>query len=107
MESGNGREMIRKARAVVLLNSTMGLQALEMGKSVYCVGKAIYAMPGLAENGAQDSLAHFWKSPLAPDSKLLRDFEKVVRCRTLINGNFYFGEGMKLAVQGCADKLLK
>ena len=107
VESGNGREMIRKARAVVLLNSTMGLQALEMGKSVYCVGKAIYAMPGLAENGAQDSLAHFWKSPLAPDAKLLRDFEKVVRCRTLINGNFYFGEGMKLAVQGCADKLLK
>ena len=38
VESGNGAEMIRKSRAVVLLNSTMGLQALELGKPVYCVG---------------------------------------------------------------------
>ena len=107
VESGNGVEMIKKSKAVVLLNSTMGLQALELGKPVYCVGKAIYAMPGLAENSREDSLAAFWNSPRVPDSELLRDFEKVVRCKTLVNGNFYYGEGLKMSVQGCVDRLLQ
>ena len=106
VESGNGVEMIRKSRAVVLLNSTMGLQALELGKPVYCVGKAVYAMPRLAENSMEDSLAAFWNAPRAPEPELLADFEKVVRCKTLINGNFYYDEGMEMAVQGCVDRLL-
>ncbi len=107
VETGNGREMLRGCRAVVLLNSTMGLSALELGKAVYCVGKAIYAMPGLAENGAQDTLDHFWNDPRLPDKDLLGDFERIVRCRTLVNGNFYHGEGRRLAVQGCARRLMQ
>ena len=98
--------MIKKSRAVVLLNSTMGLQALELGKPVYCVGKAIYAMPGLAENSKEDSLAAFWNASRAPEPELLRDFEKVVRCHTLINGNFYYGEGLNLAISGCIKRIL-
>ena len=105
VESGNGVEMIRKSLAVVLLNSTMGLQALEMGKAVYCVGKSVYAMPGLAENSKEADLAEFWHQFRAPDSQLLAAFEKIVRCRTLVNGNFYYGEGMEMAVRGCADRL--
>ncbi|MBR4423809.1 MAG: capsular biosynthesis protein, partial [Mailhella sp.] len=61
----------------------------------------------LAENGDQDSLDHFWSAPRLPDRDLLRDFERIVRCRTLVNGNFYYGEGLKLAVQGCARRLLQ
>ncbi|MBR3880364.1 MAG: capsular biosynthesis protein, partial [Mailhella sp.] len=105
VESGNGVEMIRKSLAVVLINSTMGLQALEMGKAVYCVGKSVYAMPGLAENSKEADLAEFWHQFRAPDSQLLAAFEKIVRCRTLVNGNFYYGEGMEMAVRGCADRL--
>lgn len=105
VESGNGVDMIRKSLAVVLLNSTMGLQALQMGKAVYCVGKSVYAMPGLAENSKEASLAEFWHLSHKPDPALLSAFEKIVRCKTLVNGNFYHGEGMKMAVQGCADRL--
>ena len=107
VESGNGMEMIRKSRAVVLLNSTMGLQALELSKPVYCVGKSVYAMPGLAENSKEDSLSVFWNSPRVPDAGLLKDFKHVVSCRTLVNGNFYYGDGMKMAVQGCVDRILR
>lgn len=107
VESGNGSDMIRKSRAVVLLNSTMGLQALEQGKAVYCVGQAVYAMPGLAENSREDSLAHFWHDPRVPDASLLADFEKIVRCRTLVNGNFYCGEGLDMAIRGCADRICR
>lgn len=107
VESGNGTAMIRKSRAVVLLNSTMGIQALELGKPVYCVGRSIYAMHGLAESSQEDSLAHFWTSPRMPDAEFLNCFEKVLRCHTLINGNFYFGKGQDMAVQGCVDRLLQ
>ncbi|MCQ2444531.1 MAG: capsular biosynthesis protein, partial [Mailhella sp.] len=107
VESGNGLQMIRDSRAVVLLNSTMGMQSLEQGKPVYCVGRSIYAMDSLAENAKRKSLDEFWKDPTPPDTGLLRDFEKVVRCRTLVNGNFYFGEGLDMAVRGCLERLLR
>ncbi|WP_346666533.1 capsular biosynthesis protein [uncultured Mailhella sp.] len=107
VESGNGMDMIRKSRAVVLLNSTMGMQALEQGKAVYCVGKSIYAIPGLAQSVEDMPLARFWKEFRAPDMGLLRDFERILLSFALVNGNFYFGEGMCMAVQGCADRLEK
>ena len=105
VESGNGLDMIRKSRAVVLLNSTMGMQALEQGKAVYCVGKSIYAMPGLAQSEKECSLSRFWTEYHGPDSGLLHDFEKLLLNRALVNGNFYFGRGLELAVKGCADRL--
>ena len=83
----------------------MGLQALQMGKAVYCVGKSVYAMPGLAENSKEASLSEFWHLSHKPDPALLSAFEKIVRCKTLVNGNFYHGEGMEMAVQGCANRL--
>lgn len=105
VESGNGMDMIRKSRAVVLLNSTMGMQALEQGKAVYCVGRAIYAMPGLAQSAETCSLSRFWTAYRSPDAALLRDFEKLLLCRALVNGNFYFDRGLEMAVEGCADRL--
>ncbi|WP_077072202.1 capsule biosynthesis protein [Mailhella massiliensis] len=105
VESGNGMDMLRKSRAVVLLNSTMGMQALELGKAVYCVGKAIYAMPGLAQSAEEIPLSRFWEEFRTPDKTLLQDFERLLLSHTLVNGNFYFGNGMKRAVQGCAAKL--
>ena len=105
VESGNGMDMIRKSRAVVLLNSTMGMQALEQGKAVYCVGRSIYAMPGLAQSAEDCSLSRFWTAYRKPDAALLRDFEKLLLSRALVNGNFYFGKGLELAVKGCADRL--
>ena len=107
VESGNGLEMIRKSQGVVLLNSTMGMQALEQGKAVYCVGKAIYAMPGLAQSAEECRLSRFWQERRAPDAALLHAFEKLLLTSVLVNGNFYYGEGRSMAVRGCADRLEK
>jgi capsular polysaccharide export protein len=83
----------------------MGLQALQMGKAIYCIGQSIYGMKGLAENRQEDSLDHFWNQYQQPNPELLAEFEKIVRCRTSVNGNFYYGQGMEMALQGCADRL--
>ena len=105
VESGNGLDMIRKSRAVVLLNSTMGIQALEQRKAVYCVGKAIYAMSGLAQSVEEMPLARFWTEFREPDRELLQDFERLLLSHALVNGNFYFDGGMQKAVQGCMERL--
>ncbi len=105
VESGNGLEMIRQSRAVVLLNSTMGMQALEQGRAVYCVGRAIYAMPGLAQSAEEIPLSRFWTEFRVPDMDLLQDFERLLLSHALVNGNFYFGNGIRMAVQGCAERL--
>lgn len=105
VESGNGIDMIRKSIAVVLLNSTMGIQSLELGKAVYCIGRSIYAMPGLAQSIDEIPLSHFWEEFRVPDMDLLYDFERLVISHALINGNFYFDTGIKMAVKGCISKL--
>jgi len=97
--------MTEKSRGLVVLNSTMGLAALRQGKPVYCVGRSIYAMPGLAQAEPFCQLKHFWANPVAPDPRLLEDFVKVVKTRALVNGNFYSREGIAQAVRHSLERL--
>ena len=50
VEGAKANRMMDKSIGVVVLNSTIGITALRLGKPVYCVGTAIYAMEGLAIN---------------------------------------------------------
>ena len=98
-------EMIERSQGVVVLNSTIGLAALQQGKPVYCVGRSIYAMPGLAQSEPFCRLKHFWANPAAPDQRLLEDFIKVIKTRALANGNFYSREGIAQAVHHSLERL--
>ena len=98
VEEVNPGPLCRRARAVVLCNSTLGLSALCMNKPVYCLGKSIYSMPGLAASTAQMPLAAFWNAPPSPDAALLEDFLRVLRHDALIPGNFYSPQGIRDAV---------
>lgn len=101
VEEGNGMPMIKSAAGVVLLNSTIGLSALRAGKPVYCVGKSIYALPGLAASEPHQSLHEFWQDPAPPVEETLAAFLKVLKVRALVNGNFYTDDGMDLAIGNC------
>ncbi len=104
-EHNEAAAMTEKSRGLVVLNSTIGLAALQQGKPVYCVGRSIYAMPGLAQSEPFCQLKHFWANPAAPDLKLLEDFVKVVKTRALANGNFYSREGIAQAVHHSLERL--
>ena len=97
--------MMDKSLGVVVLNSTMGISALRQGKPVYCVGTSIYAMPGLAVNSAEMPLDAFWNAPRGPEDSALADFERVLKARALVNGNFYTHEGISTAVVGALQRL--
>ena len=105
VEGAKANRMMDKSIGVVVLNSTIGITALRLGKPVYCVGTAIYAMDGLAINSEQMPLDDFWQKKRAPQRDALADFERVLKTHALINGNFYTPEGIDTAIDGILRRL--
>ena len=107
VEGAKANRIMDKSIGVVVLNSTIGISALRLGKPVYCVGTAIYAMEGLALNHEQMPLDDFWQQPRAPQRDALVDFERVLKTHALVNGNFYTPEGIDTAIDGILRRLGK
>lgn len=80
--------LINHSCGVVVLNSTVGLQALHHNAAVKACGKAVYDMPGLTFQGALDS---FWRAAddFKPDRKLFVRFRNYLISTTQIHGSFY------------------
>jgi capsular polysaccharide export protein len=80
--------LLRNARGVVVINSTVGLSALFHGTPVKVCGRAIYDLPGLSYQG---SLRDFWKQAayFSMDVDLYQGFRNHVARATQINGSFY------------------
>lgn len=80
--------LLEHARGVVVINSTVGLSALQHHRPTLACGSAIYDLPGLTYQGAIDD---FWGSApdAAPDPVLLGRFRDSLIRRTQLNGNFY------------------
>lgn len=93
-------KLIRRSIATVVCNSTVGLSALRMGKPVYCLGQAIYRMPGLATGAEEMPLSKFWHHPPAPDRELVDAIVRVLKISALVRGNFYSPQGIAEAVEG-------
>ena len=77
--------ILKRARAVVTINSTVGLQALYHGRPTKVLGRTFYNLPDLAD---QQPLASFWRHPRGSDRALFRRFYTHLIETTQINGNF-------------------
>lgn len=80
--------LLDHAKGVVVINSTVGLQALGHGQPTQVLGVAMYDMPGLTYQGTLDS---FWTLAHtdAPNPELVKRYIAHLVARTQINGNFY------------------
>lgn len=78
--------LLRHALGAVMINSTVGLQAVQDGTPVKVLGQAVYDMPGLTFQG---SLAEFWRSPGEVDTELYRSFRSYLLRTNQANGSFY------------------
>ena len=72
-------------QGVVLINSSVGFQALFHGVPLKAMGQAPFNIAGLAD---QQPLANFWQEPQRSDRALFRRFYHHVLGTTQINGNF-------------------
>lgn len=78
--------LLRASRGTVMINSTVGLQAVGYGTPVKVLGKAVYDMEGLT---SQAPLEQFWKSPGSVDESLYFAFRNYLLRENQVNGGFY------------------
>jgi capsular polysaccharide export protein len=96
-ESGDLDTLVRHAKGVVTLNSTVGLVSLAHACPTIALGEAIYDLTGLTD---QTELDAFWTQAARPDMDLYQKFKSVLLNTTQINGGFYCPRGIELAVKG-------
>lgn len=102
IDGGDLPKLIAGSRGVVLVNSTVGMLSLELGRPTVAAGEAIYNLPGLTHQGGLDT---FWTKPEAPDMALMADFRRVVLHRTQVNGGFFSRPSIDRAVAGSVLRL--
>lgn len=95
IDGGDLNVLVKLAQGVVTLNSTVGFIALSAGCPVICLGKAIFDLPNLTFQG---NLSLFWREGRAPNRELLSGFLEHLRQESLVNGDYYTGQGIALAV---------
>jgi capsular polysaccharide export protein len=78
--------LLKHTKGVVVINSTVGLQALHHGAPVIALGKAIYNKPPLTYGGRLDD---FWKAPPPVDREAVMRFRANLIARTQINAGFH------------------
>lgn len=86
LRGGNLDEMIGSAEGMVVVNSTSGIRALQMGCPIKVMGEAVYDINGLTH---QNELDTFWSKPTAPDLKFTKAFIKALIFHTQIRGVFF------------------
>jgi capsular polysaccharide export protein len=102
LEGGSPRELVRRCRGMITVNSTIGLVAMECSIPVVALGRAVYSLPGLTFQGELDD---FWLGAAPADPDLFDAFQRVVAARTQIQGGFYSASAIELAVRGAAHRL--
>ncbi len=80
--------LLEHSRGVIVINSTVGISALDQGKPVKVCGSAIYNMSGLTYQGELDT---FWNQAQQTqlDHNLFERFRRFLIAQTQLNGSFY------------------
>ncbi len=102
VSDGNLVNMLRKAAGCVLVNSTVGLTALQVGCPLKAMGNAIYDVPGMTCSGLLDD---FWLAPQPPDADLVRDFIRLLAGTVHVRGGYYTREALDIAVPATVQRL--
>jgi capsular polysaccharide export protein len=85
--------VIKNAKAVVLINSTVGLNALYYLKPTLCLGKSMYDIDGLTTKDV--SLDYFWSGQRPVDRALYAKFRAYLIDHTQVLGSYYLRDGIE------------
>lgn len=102
LDGGDLDAMLRRASGVVVVNSTVGLTALEAGAPVIALGRAIYDLPDLTFQGPLDE---FWRAGAAPDPERLKVLLGALGAAIQVPGGFD-GAGAKPGAAAMAERIL-
>ena len=94
-------ELYPLLKGVVTINSTVGLSALLHSVPTFCLGRAIYDLPGLTTQG---ELAQFWRKPSPVDCEVFKRYRQSLLQLTQLNGSFY--SQLEVSTAAVKEKIL-
>ncbi|WP_274219774.1 capsule biosynthesis protein [Pseudovibrio exalbescens] len=103
LDGGNLHQLLAHSQGTVLVNSTTGLQALNLGIPVKTLGIAIYDIEGLT---CQLPLDKFWNNATKPDPALNQDLRKLLAASIQVHGSFFTPAGREAAAEEFTDRLV-
>lgn len=77
---------VKRCRGLITINSTTGLFAVQNGRPVKVLGKAVYDLPGLTFQGSTND---FWSNPGTVDRDLCERFRGWLLRNAQVSGSFY------------------
>ncbi|MEX1213599.1 capsule biosynthesis protein [Saccharospirillum sp.] len=95
-------DLVKRAKGVITVNSTVGLQSVHHGCPTKVMGRSIYSHSGMTDPARLDD---FWTAPTAPDLGMYRLFRYFVLTDCQLNGNFYSIRGRAMLVETVAKRL--
>ncbi len=93
--------VLEACRAVVTINSTVGIGAIAAGRTVKALGRALYDIEGLSWRGPLDGV---WDAP-PPDPDLAADFIRAIAGCLHVRGVYYARPGLDAAVAATVARL--
>jgi capsular polysaccharide export protein len=102
VDGGDLDAMARSSRGMVCVNSTSATLALEHGRPVCTIGKAIYDMPGLTHQGHVDT---FWNNPAEPQPGVYASFRRVLVDRCLVRGGLASESAVRILIRSMLERL--
>ncbi|MCB4769816.1 capsular biosynthesis protein [Ancylobacter sp. Lp-2] len=90
IDGGALPDMLERATSVIVINSTVGLHALRVGRPTKVMGVALYDIEGLTSDVPLD---RFWSDPGSVDMQLLDALVRGLAGTIQLRGSFYNPEG--------------
>jgi capsular polysaccharide export protein len=102
LANGTPDKFLSHCQGVVVINSTIGQRALQLGLPVIALSRAVFNMEGLT---FQNGLDLFWTDAKPADAAIVHRYRQGVISKCLINGGIYSKRGIALAVTNAVTRL--
>ena len=104
IDGGHLPTLLDHCSRVILINSTVGMHAIQRLRPTKVLGLAMFDIPGLTHQGSLDD---FWSNPELPDPDLRDCFIRLLAATIQIQGSFYNPEGRARAINEISQRLIE
>ena len=104
IDGGHLPTLLDHCSRVIVINSTVGMHAIQRLRPTKVLGLAMFDIPGLTHQGSLDD---FWSAPELPDPEVHDCFIRLLAATIQIQGSFYHREGRAIAIREIAQRLIE
>ncbi len=103
LDGGRLLPLFRRAKGMIVVNSTAGLQSIHHKIPTKVLATSIYNLKGLSD---PSDLGVFWQKQELPDTEFYKCFRRYLLNTNQINGSFYSPKGIKTLISKISSQIL-